>query len=227
MMSFPLILTLYVGFTHAFETDHLLAVGNIVLGRSNIKMSLKDGVAWGLGHTTTILLVGMLLLLFRINIAEHYFRYLEASVGLMLVLLGFYRLSKLLKENKIVLHSHTHQHSIRDAHKHLHIHVGELEKHRHPHKLAYGVGLVHGLAGSGALILMVMAQINEPVMGLMYLFIFGMGSVGGMLLAAGLFNLPFSKKLLHSEIVQVILITVSGMLCVGYGTWVVYQNLIA
>ena len=57
MMSFPLIITLYAGFTHAFETDHLLAVSNIVTRRTSIKMSLKDGIAWGLGHTTTILIV--------------------------------------------------------------------------------------------------------------------------------------------------------------------------
>jgi cytochrome c biogenesis protein CcdA len=205
-MTLPLLITLYVGFTHAFETDHLLAVGNMVTQRNSIKLSLKDGMYWGLGHTTTILLIGLLALIFRVNLPETYFKYFEATVGLMLVALGIYRLWLFFKNKKARIHNHLHPHS-------------------HPHKLAYGVGLVHGLAGSGALVLLVMAQIKEPLSGMLYLLLFGLGSIVGMLLAAGLFSFPFSKKIMDLRILQIILALASGMLCILYGAWVMGKNL--
>lgn len=206
-MTLPLLITLYAGFTHAFETDHLLAVGNMVTRRNSIKLSLKDGMYWGLGHTTTILLIGLLALIFRVNLPETYFRYFEATVGLMLVALGIYRLWLFFKNKKGRIHDHLHPHS-------------------HPHKLAYGVGLVHGLAGSGALVLLVMAQINEPFGGMLYLLLFGLGSVVGMLLAAGLFSFPFSKKIIGLRVLQIILAVASGLLCILYGAWVMGKNLL-
>ncbi|MEO8569415.1 MAG: sulfite exporter TauE/SafE family protein [Ginsengibacter sp.] len=225
MNSFPLLLTIYAGFAHAFEADHLLAVSNIVSRRNNIKLSLKDGVFWGLGHTSTILLIGIFVLLFRINISLQYFHYLEALVGLMLIVLGVYRLKKLFRLKKIVIHAHPHDHEDSQHHKHLHVHVGNVSKHSHPHSLAYGVGLVHGLAGSGALIVMVMIQIKEPINGLFYLLIFGFGSVAGMLAAAGLFSISFSKRIMKAQYLQATLIIISALLCVGYGGLVIYKNL--
>jgi cytochrome c biogenesis protein CcdA len=204
-MTIPLFITLYAGFTHAFETDHLLAVGNMVTRRNSMRLSLKDGIYWGLGHTTTILLVGLLALVFRIGLQETYFRYFEATVGLMLVILGIYRLW-LYFINKPI-HAHTHPHI-------------------HPHKLAYGVGLIHGLAGSGALVLLVMAQVKEPLGGMLYLLLFGLGSVAGMLLAAGLFSFPFSKKIMELKVLQIILAIASGLLCILYGAWVMGKNLL-
>ncbi|MEO7523218.1 MAG: hypothetical protein ABIT58_03950 [Ferruginibacter sp.] len=73
MFTFPLLLTIYAGFAHAFEAHHLLAVSNIVSRRNNIKLSLKDGVFWGIGHAATILLIGILLILFKVGISVQYF----------------------------------------------------------------------------------------------------------------------------------------------------------
>ena len=225
MNAFPLLLTIYAGFAHAFEADHLLAVSNIVSRRNNILLSLKDGIFWGLGHTSTILLIGILVLLFRVNISIQYFHYLEALVGLMLVVLGTYRLKKLFPLKKIIIHTHSHEHNASLECKHFHIHRGGSSNHSHSHSLAYGVGLVHGLAGSGALILMVMIQIKEPVNGLFYLLIFGFGSVVGMLAAAGLFSISFSKRIIKAKALQVTLVFISAILCAGYGSYVVYKNL--
>jgi cytochrome c biogenesis protein CcdA len=205
MISFPFFITLYAGFTHAFETDHLLAVSNMVTRRNSIRLSLKDGIYWGLGHTTTILLVGLLALVFRMGLQENYFRYFEAVVGLMLVTLGLYRLYLYMANKKNEVHAHPHH---------------------HPHKLAYSVGLVHGLAGSGALVLMVMAQVKEPASGMLYLLLFGAGSVAGMLLAASLFSFPFSKKIMQLKILQATLVLLSALLCIGYGSWVIWKNLV-
>lgn len=225
MFTFPLLLTIYAGFTHAFEADHLLAVSNIVSKRNNIKLSMKDGIYWGLGHASTIFFIGILMIILKAGISENYFHYFEALVGLMLIVLAIYRLVKYFSNKKIVIHTHGHVHE-GGQHKHLHVHIGKEHKHQHEHSLAYGIGLVHGLAGSGALIVMVMSQVKAPVEGLVYLAIFGAGCIAGMMLAAGLFSVPFSKKMMQAKTLQSFLIITSSLLCLLYGGKVIYENLV-
>ena len=225
MFTFPFLLTIYAGFAHAFEADHLLAVSNIVSHRNSVKLSVKDGIFWGLGHASTIFFIGILMILFKTGISENYFHYFEAFVGLMLISLAVYRLVIFFKNKKVIIHTHRHEH-IADHHKHLHVHIGKEQKHQHPHSLAYGVGLVHGLAGSGALIVIVLSQMKGAVDGLTYLVIFGIGCIGGMMLASGLFSLPFSKKIMNAQSLQFFLIIVSSLLCLLYGGKVIYQNLL-
>jgi hypothetical protein len=93
------------------------------------------------------------------------------------------------------------------------------------HHLAYGVGLVHGLAGSGAMVLLVMSQIQSSLNGMLYLLIFGLGSVIGMLVAAGVLVLPFSKSILKNTMIQLGLIVLSSLLCIGYGAYVIIENI--
>ena len=224
MLLLSLLLTIYAGFTHAFEADHLLAVSNIVSKRNNMKLSVKDGVFWGLGHASTIFFIGLLMIVFKTAISEQYFRYFEAVVGIMLIVLAVYRLVKFFYNKKIVIHTHNHFHA-GGQHKHIHLHVSQDIKHQHPHSLAYGVGLVHGLAGSGALIVLVMSQMKGPVDRLIYLLIFGAGCIAGMMLAAGLFSVPFSKKMMQANALQTFLIITSSLLCLLYGSKVIYENL--
>jgi cytochrome c biogenesis protein CcdA len=221
-----LFFTIYAGFTHAFEADHLLAVSNIVTCRHKMKLAIKDGLYWGLGHTSTIFFIGILMIFFKAGISVKWFHYFEATVGFMLILLAVYRLINFFKGRKIIIHAHAHDHA-GGQHSHLHVHIGKEQKHPHPHSLAYGVGLVHGLAGSGALIVIVMSQIRSPADGLMYLLIFGGGCIAGMVLAAGLFSLPFSKKMMQAKILQSFLIISSSILCLLYGGKVIYENLLA
>ena len=225
MFPFPLFLTIYAGFAHAFETDHLLAVSNIVSQRNSIFKSVKDGIFWGLGHTSTILLIGVIMLLLKVQLNPAYFHYLEAGVGMMLVVLGLLRLFKLkgfLYAATVEKHSHAHMHSAVA----LMVAVSNTGLKR-LHLVSYGVGILHGLAGSGALVLMVMLQIERPQIGMLYLFIFGIGSIFGMLVAAALFSLPFSKKILQAKGLQVALILLSSFLCIGFGMSVIFKNLLA
>ena len=197
---FKIFLTIYAGLEHAFEADHLLAVNTLVSHRENLKQSLKDGIFWGIGHTTTIFLVGILMIGFKLNIGENIFKNFEAGVGIMLILLGIYRMSKLYFPKQ---HNHTHNTS----------------------RAAFGVGLIHGLAGSGALVVLVISQMKTPFEGLMYILIFGLGSIFGMFLAAYLFSIPYTKSLLKSKKLQASLVIVSSLLCIIYGGKVVYENL--
>ena len=199
----PLLLAAVVGFGHAFEADHLVAVGNIVSKRQSTVIAVKDGIFWGLGHTSTIFLIGILMIVGKVAIPEVSFTYFEATVGLMLIGLGFFRLFKHFFKKDTAL-------------------LMEVENN---HRLAYAVGLVHGLAGSGAMILLVMTEIKSNMVGILYLLIFGIGSIIGMLVAAGLFSLPLSKKWSASNTFQAGLIVLSSLLCVGYGTFILWENL--
>lgn len=207
----PFLLALGVGFAHAFEADHLVAVSNIVTQRNDIRLALKDGVFWGLGHTSTILLVGSIFMLGKFALHESDFRFLEAGVGVMLMTLGGIRLYKLVvPPSLIVAHSHSH---------------GALSQHEaHAHGLAYGVGFIHGLAGSGALVLSVLTQIKGTGAGMLYLGLFGVGSIVGMMVAAGVFSVPFSVRLLTNPMVRTTLIVLSSIVCIGLGAAVVYEN---
>jgi len=213
MITIPIFLTLYAGFTHAFETDHLLAVSNMVTTRNRLNKAMKDGIFWGLGHTSTILVIGCIFLVIKFRIAETWFSYFEAGVGLMLLSLGVYRLLKWYR-SRSALSIHQHNHS-------LHSHGGKV----HSHLPAYLIGLVHGLAGSGALMLIVLSKTHSTGSSILYLAIFGIGSVGGMMLAAALFSLPFSKKYLQHTLVQGLLILVSSALCIIYGFFIIKENL--
>ena len=197
---FKIFLTIYAGLEHAFEADHLLAVNTLVSHRENLKQSLKDGIFWGIGHTTTIFFVGILMIGFKLNFGENIFKNFEAGVGIMLIFLGIYRMSKLYFPKQ---HNHTHNTS----------------------RAAFGVGLIHGLAGSGALVVLVISQMKTPFEGLMYILIFGLGSIFGMFLAAYLFSIPYTKSVLKSKKLQASLVIISSLLCIIYGGKVVYENL--
>lgn len=232
-----ILITVYAGLEHAFEADHLLAVNSLVTNRSNLKESVKDGIYWGIGHTLTIFAVAVLMIGFKVVVSESVFNYLEASVGLMLVFLGIYRLSKLFKKNT---HSHTYSHShtlsnsgaVSHLHSHTYSHSHRIttSNHTHPNKsnsfsAAFGVGLVHGLAGSGALVVLVLSQMKSTLEGLLYILIFGIGSILGMFIASGLFSLPYGKSILKSQKLQFVLIIISSLLCILYGGKVIYENL--
>lgn len=253
MFSFSLLLTLYAGFVHAFEADHLLGVGNIVSQRYNIWLAIKDGVFWGLGHSSTIFVIGVLMLIFKVGISESSFRYFEAMVGLMLIILAIFRILKYAND-KNAHHGHSHIEKVDSILNFSHyptyhqkapydqkqvsaqltsvqpirftLVVADKSPHHHAHKLAYGVGLVHGLAGSGALIVLVLAQMKSPFAGLCYLLTFSAGAIAGMLVAAGLLSVPFSRKMIQSRAVQGGLVILTSLLCLVYGSKIIYQNLI-
>jgi cytochrome c biogenesis protein CcdA len=222
-LAILLLYALYEGLIHAFEADHVLAVTNIVSQREKVFPALKDGIFWGLGHTSIIFIIGIIMILFKINIPDSSFSYFEAAVGLMLILVASYRLFLFFRDEQIIVHKHSHEHAGTNKHTHVHVHPAG----KNLHKTSYGIGLVHGLAGSGALVVLVMTQIESMAGSILYLVIFGLGSIVGMTFVAGVFSIPFSKKMINSKILRVILVMVSSLLCLAYGCYVMYQNLLA
>lgn len=185
-----------VGFGHAFEADHLLAVSTLAARSKTTRQIASNGFWWGLGHTSTIFLIGLLLIIFQVNSLKAYFDYFEIFVGVMLVSLGIVRIWQQLTRDQAHVHGDGHEHS----------HDRE----------AYGIGLVHGLAGSGALILLVLADLPDTGIAIAYLLVFGIGSAIGMSVAASLLRLPILIPYKRFDMRKIFTL-IAGLLCIGYG----------
>lgn len=180
-MLFTLILGFILGIKHAFEPDHVIAVSTIVNENKKPYKAIIIGTVWGLGHTAMLLAVGVLVLVLRISIPQNLSLIFELIVGIMLILLGL----RAVIVGKIKLHVHKHKHG-----KLLHEHLHEVEEPRHIHHIPFAIGIVHGLAGSGALMLLVLSSISSLLDGLLYILVFGLGSILSMSLFSFLIGLP-------------------------------------
>jgi len=186
-----------LGLRHALDADHIAAVGAMVSERPGWRTALRTGLLWGLGHSAALLLAGLLVIGLHLVIPDTLARALEAAVALMVLLLGGTALARALR-SRSDWHSHYHAHG-RRVHRHLHFH--DATNDHDPHHIAriglkpLLVGTLHGLAGSAALTLLVLAQIASPATGLAYLVIFGIGSIGGMALLSVGIGLPFTATL--------------------------------
>ena len=224
---------LVFGLRHATEVDHVVAVSTIVSQHKNVLRSAAVGAMWGAGHTAALLVIGALVLSLRVAIPERVSSWLEFGVALMIIGLGISALWRALRRSSEV---HVHQHSHDGlSHKHVHFHEKQTRHEpsshsAHSHDVSrigwkpLLIGTMHGVAGSGALTLLVLTQINSPWVGMLYLGIFGVGSIVGMLLMSGLIGLPFaltSRNLTH---VHHRLQTVAAILSICFGLWYAYQT---
>lgn len=216
-----------LGLKHATEADHLAAVSTIVSERRSLFSSAIIGATWGLGHTISLLAAGTFVLLLNYEISERTERILEFCVGVMLVMLGLNVLRKLLSGGH--LHFHQHGHADREhAHPHLHAFDETADPASH-HGLRFTprpllVGMVHGMAGSAALMLLVIPTIRTAVLGLLYIAVFGIGSIGGMMLMSFIVGLPFHLTAAKFHRFNHLLQASAGLLSVALGLWIIYEK---
>lgn len=222
-----LTLGFFLGLKHAVEADHLAAVGTIVSERKSVWSSAIIGGIWGLGHTISLVVAGVFVLLLNFQISEQTERILEFCVGIMLLLLGLNVLRKIFQGGK--LHIHTHEHGGHD-HAHPHIHevdkVDDAETH-HGFKFsprALFIGMIHGLAGSAALMLLVIPTIESRSLGLLYIIIFGIGSIGGMMLMSFLVGLPFHFTATKFNQYNRVLQGIAGLVSIVVGLMIIYEK---
>lgn len=191
-----LLFGLVTGLRHSLEADHVAAILSMVASdRKNIRRTSILGAMWGIGHTASLFVAGLLVLLFAVNISGEISSKMEFGVGIMLLFLAItaftgLNVGKFLKGliRHDLKHRHLHYH---DEMFHSHNHVHEKE-HNHTHKSLI-VGMIHGMAGSGALMLIVLSTINSVPLGLAYIAIFGAGSIAGMVGISTLIGIPFIK----------------------------------
>lgn len=216
-----------LGLRHATEADHLAAVSTIVADRKSLFGAAFVGGLWGLGHTISLVSAGVLVLFLNFQISEETAHILEFSVGVMLVLLGLNVLRKIIQGE--ILHFHTHVHGQRE-HAHPHVHEnGEVDEKNSHHGLSFSpraviIGMIHGLAGSAALMLLIIPTIESKITGLLYVIIFGIGSIAGMMLMSFLVGLPFRLTAAKFNKFNLVLQCVAGLVSVGLGLKVVYEN---
>jgi hypothetical protein len=174
-----------LGMQHALEADHIAAVSSIAARRTDVRDIVKHGLTWGLGHTLTLFVFAGVAIIIGHAIPAQVARPLETAVGIMLVGLGAHVLWRLWRDRV-----HFHQHGHGDGVKHIHVHSHANEKiphwnsaHMHPHGFRWRtllVGLMHGMAGSAALLLLAVSQVANPAYGMFYVALFGIGSMIGM-----------------------------------------------
>lgn len=223
-----------LGVRHAVEADHLAAVSAIVSERRSVLSSSLVGGLWGVGHTISLLAAGVFVILLGVRVSERTAAALEFCVGLMLVALGTNALRKLARGGRV--HLHAHRHGGREhVHPHLHdgacaaAHAHERGAAAHTHHglrldaRSLVVGMVHGLAGSAALMLLVLSTIETPLLGLLYVAVFGVGSVGGMMLMSALVSLPLHLTAVRFGRANLLIRGAAGLFSLSFGLFMLYE----
>ena len=246
-----ILLGFVLGMRHATDPDHVIAVTTIVSRQRSIGSAALIGAFWGVGHTITIMTVGAAIIVFNLVIPARLGLAMELAVGLMLVLLGVLNLTGVtarLTEHftPAVAGGHSHPHAHGD-YVHTHVHGHEPGRHGHPEDTTplakldsrFGaassrlglyqmmrpllVGVVHGLAGSAAVALLVLATIHNSAFAVAYLLVFGVGTIAGMMLITAAIAVPYAYTGRRFGRLNGALAAASGLLSVGFGLFISYQ----
>jgi high-affinity nickel-transport protein len=240
-----------LGVRHATDPDHVIAVSTIVSRQRNIRQASLIGALWGVGHTITIFLVGVAIILFNLVIPPRVGLAMELAVGLMLILLGILNLTGVTQwithrftpvhahVEAGMVHSHVHEHE-GAFHEHVHgrgpeIHVHLDQKPRGPFQIALqrlglyqflrplAVGLMHGLAGSAAVALLVLTAIRDPRGAIAYLLVFGLGTIAGMMLITTIIGAPFAYTGKRFAPLTRGLGLASGLVSIAFGLFITFH----
>ena len=219
-----LIIGFALGLQHAVEADHLAAVSTIVSEKKSLFSASIVGGFWGLGHTISLFVVGALVIFLKLQISETAEARLEAIVGVMMIALGINALRKLFSADTV--HIHKHEHGTRE-HVHIHSHGNEPVASHHRFSIrSVMIGMVHGLAGSAALMLLVVPTIASPWVAMSYILVFGVGSIGGMMAMSFLIGLPMHFTLNRFTALNKSLKLIAGCFSLILGGLIVYEKLL-
>lgn len=207
-----------LGVRHALDADHVAAVSTLVSQYRSVRVSCMLGTFWGLGHAMALLGAGAAMLAFRFTISPAIEQALETTVAVLLIVLGVHVVVRALVGRTPHTHGHErlgHRHAGEGSH-------GHGRRHGHGRLLTLGrrpflIGVLHGLAGSGALMLLVLGTITSPAAAVLYIVVFGVGSTGGMLLLSGLVGLPFIVAGGRSATAGTVVQMLTGVVSAGLG----------
>lgn len=220
-----------VGMQHALEADHIAAVSSIAARRRSVGNIVKHGLTWGLGHTLTLFVFAGLAILLGRAIPESVATPMEAAVGVMLVGLGAHVLWRLWRDR---VHFHAHSHG-GVTHLHAHSHAGseaphQRDAHDHEHGFRWRtllVGLMHGMAGSAALVVLAATQVTSPATGLLYVLLFGAGSMLGMGALSAVIAVPLAATAQWLTWANQSLQALVGIVTIAIGATTVHASLFA
>lgn len=219
-----LLVSLLLGLRHASDPDHLAAVTTLMASEEPeaARQATFTGLSWGLGHGTTLVLLGLPLVLLGQYLPERVQQTAEVAIGVMILALA---VRLLMRWHRGVFHAHAHSHHDGPTHRHLHSHAGEAGSvHEHAHDTplrtplsAYGVGLVHGIGGSGGLTLLLLSTIPDPAEATVALLIFAVSTAVSMALLSTVFGLAIAAGPIARNFER--LAPVLGLLAAAFGVW--------
>jgi len=229
--EFPIWSTLALGFVlglrHALDADHLAAVSTFVSEERNVLRSTLIGVSWGMGHTASLLVFGLAVAAFRLALTPRLSQFLEFLVGCMLIFLGANVLFRLARGRAVHIHRHEHDGV---EHTHLHLHLGQAgHEHQHQHRTMrlggrpFVVGVVHGLAGTAALMMLVVGALPSLLLAAGYILIFGAGSIGGMTAMSLLMSVPLALAMERLQLVERLIRLAAGLFSLGFGGYLAWE----
>lgn len=221
-----------IGMQHATEVDHVAAVTSIASEKCGIRAISRHGFYWGIGHTLTLLLVGGTCLVLRASMPDDIATKLESIVGVMLVGLGLHVLYRVWRDR---IHFHIHRHESGPAHFHAHSHradatphTSSAHRHDHSHALPWrtiAVGLIHGLAGSAALVVLTAATLTSPWWGLVYILTFGAGTAAGMAVLSAIIAAPITLTARSLTVANHALQVIVGLFTCGVGVRILLETI--
>jgi ABC-type nickel/cobalt efflux system permease component RcnA len=219
-----LLVSLLLGLRHASDPDHLAAVTTLIASeeQERIRKATLMGLLWGLGHGTTLVVIGLPLVLLGRYLPEKVGQAAEVAIGVIIVILA---VRLLVRWRRGLFHAHPHTHADGPPHRHLHSHAdGAVSAHEHSHNAtlrtplsAYGVGLVHGVGGSGGLTLVLLSTISNPSAAVVALLMFAAGTAVSMALLSTTFGLAITAGPVRRNFERVA--PVLGTLAVAFGVW--------
>jgi high-affinity nickel permease len=218
-----LLVSLLLGLRHASDPDHLAAVTALIASgeeRHRVRKAGTMGFLWGLGHGTTLVLIGLPLVLLNQYLPEIVGKIAEVAIGCIIVLLA---VRLLVRWRRGLYHVHVHTHDGGEAHRHVHSHVLD-ESHGHAHRVprrtplsSYGVGLVHGIGGSGGLTLLLISTISDKAQATGALLLFAAGTAVSMALLSTALGLVIAGGPIARNFERVA--PVLGVLSMAFGAW--------
>lgn len=216
-----------LGLRHATDADHVVAVTTILGRHGKIRHSTLIGILWGIGHSVTVTLVAIPIIFYSLIIPQRLGSILEFFVGAMLVVLGILSLRSI----PLTVHKHIHKSKVGSKHSHSHFHfhiLNSLSNDLHHIGIFQTirpivVGLIHGLAGSAAIALLILSTINNPKLAAIYLFIFHFGVVVGMMIITTLLGASILLIKKKSQKIHRYLIASSGLLSLSFGLYIMYK----
>jgi high-affinity nickel-transport protein len=229
------LLGLFLGMRHSTDPDHVVAVSTIASRERSVGQGALIGILWGVGHTLTIFLVGSGIILFGLVIPPRVGLSMEFSVALMLIFLGVLNLTGALRWLTKRFTPLEGRKTFETANFAPPVNTSEGRRLDGPLErlmARYGayqvfrplfIGLVHGLAGSAAVALLVLSTIRTPLWAIAYLLVFGIGTILGMMLMTTAIAMPVSYTGKHFEAAAAYLAPISGIVSTAFGLFLVYQ----
>jgi ABC-type nickel/cobalt efflux system permease component RcnA len=220
-----------IGLQHALEADHIAAVATLASNKRGFRPIVRHGAVWGLGHALTLGAFGGAVYALKLSLSAQLANGLELAVGVILAVLGGHVIYRVIRDR---IHFHVHQHRGGSAHFHAHSHAGDVRPHAqsahyHLHvdrswKRSLGIGMMHGLAGSAALVALTASTAPSIASGLAFMLLFGLGSVLGMAVFSSVIAVPLSLTAGTLTWANRGLQVGAGLFALGFGLAIVTEN---